>query len=118
MGTELVTVVSAATTGVKNICDITNQLINKRKQNKLITKGEMDCLKIKVNEAICQAKQNARHNFSLSAQDKLLESYTRIGEHDLNSPFGLIALELLRDELQAYILYGQDFDRLTSLRLR
>ena len=114
MKAELVTVVSAATTGVKNVYDITNQLISKRKRNKLITKGEMHCLEVKIAEAIGQAKQDARHALSLSAQDKLWESYSRIVERDPNSPFGLAAFELFREELQSYNSYNKSFDRLTD----
>ena len=114
MGTELVTAVSAATTGMKNVLDITNQLIYNRKHNKMITKGELNCLEIKIAEAINQSRQDARHRLSLSAQDKIWESYSRIVDRDPNSPFGLMALEYLRDEMQAFLSYNRSFDRLTE----
>lgn len=115
MNTELINVVSATTTGVKNILDIINQVINKRKQSILISKWDMHCLEIKIAETFMQARQDARHRLSLSAQDKLWKSYSRIVERDPNSHFGMVALELFRDEVRAYISYNNSFDRLTEL---
>lgn len=115
MNTELITAASAATTGVKNIFDITNRLIRKQKQNQLISKGELRYLECKIAEVFTREKQEARHRLSQSAQDKLRESYKKIMECDPNSPLGMVALELFRDEVRAYLSYNNTFDRLTEL---
>ena len=115
MGTELITAASAVTTGVKNVYDITTQLIRNRKQNKLITKGELQYLDVQITRTIQLVRQDARHRLSMSAMDKLEESYSRFVARDPNSTFGLMALELLRDEWQAYLTYNKTFDELTEL---
>mgnify|MGYP006873121365 CR=1 FL=1 len=115
MGTELITTASAVTTGVKNVYDITTQLIRNRKQNKLITKGELQYLEVQMTKTIQLARQDARHKLSMSAQRNLEESYSHVAECDPNSPLGQMALELLRSEWQAYLSYSRDFDELTEL---
>lgn len=114
MGTELITAVSAATTGVKNVYDITTQILRNRKQNKLITEGELEYLEVQIASAIQAAREDAKHALYISAQDKLWESCSRLRECDPNSLFGQLSLELIRDECQSYLSYGNDFDRLTS----
>ena len=55
------------------------------------------------------------NRYGMSSLSKLEESYSRFAERDPNSPFGLMALELLLSEWQAYLSYNRDFDELTGL---
>lgn len=114
MSNELITTVSSVTTGVKNIFDITTNMITNRAKNKLITQAELQYLKVTVQRTIELARGDARHRLSEHFLDNLQDTYQRIEDCDPNSMYGQIVFEMLRSEAASYFRYIEDFDLLTQ----
>lgn len=112
MVTEIVTTTSALTTAVKNAHDITTGLINTRKQNRLISTGQLNRLNISIQEAIVADRMKGMHTLETYGRNCLMDSYHQIEEH-LNTPLGDMLLETIRDELRFYESCLIDFERST-----
>lgn len=116
MNTELATIFSSATSGAKNLLDIANTMVNKRKGNQLITKGEMKMLEVAINEAITRERMYARHELGIVYIKNIDETYKVVKNTDINSPIGLILMQEIQSEARSYNNYLNDFDRITGFR--
>lgn len=108
-----VTTVTAITTAVKNAVDVTNSMIGNRKQNKLVTKAQLQRLQTYVDRIIQEERMSAIHQLSMSAANKLEESYQKVAEH-ANSPLGIFLMETFKHEAYAYQRIIDDFYNLPS----
>lgn len=116
MNTELMTVIASATTSAKNVYDLANQMVNKRKGNYLITRGELKMLEVAISRTIERERMSARHELGNTYITYMKESFENVKGIDVNSTLGLILLQEIRDEAQSYMEYLHDFNHLTNFR--
>lgn len=109
---ELIPTTASLTTAVKNVYDITLGLISTRKQNKLITAGQLRLLGNAIHQAVEEDRMAGMHRLMVSGRNNLIESYNQISEF-ANTNFGDMLLETLRKECRYFDGYWESYDRLT-----
>lgn len=103
-----ITTVTALSTAVKNVADVTTSMISSRKQNRLVAKGEIMRLEAYIQRVIYLTRMNAVRDLMGSAQANLIKSYENVKGY-INSPIGGLLLETVNEEANAYRSYIDDF---------
>lgn len=109
---ELITSTSSLTTAVKNVYDITVSMISLRKQNRLISAGQLQLLKNAVQQAVEEDRITGMHYLMTHSRGLLVDSFNQVNVY-ANTDFGLILLESLKKEYFYFMKYCEDYDRLT-----
>lgn len=110
---EIITTAAGATTVVNNAISIVDYIISNRKQNKIIKAAQIKQLEVAVYRVVQIKRANAMHELKAIARRHLIESYNEVKEY-LNTPIGDLLLDSLRDEVEHFRCYYNDFDALTG----
>ena len=110
---ELIPTTASLTTAIKNIYDITTSMISTRKQNKLITSGQLRQFEHAIQQAIEANRQAGMHRLMMHGRDLLAESEAQVSRY-ANTEFGDILLDSLHREYRYFLGYWEDYDRLTK----
>lgn len=109
---ELIPATASLTTAVKNVYDITTSLISTRKQNKLISTGQLRRLEVAIHHAVEEDRQSGLHQLMVSGRNMLMDSYSQISEY-ANTEFGDMLLDSLHREARYFADYWDDYSHLT-----
>ena len=109
---ELIPATASLTTAIKNVYDITTSMISTRKQNKLISAGQLCRLGNAIHQAVEEDRQSSMHQLMVSGRNMLIDSYKQISEY-ANTEFGDMLLDSLQKEFRYFTGYWEDYDQLT-----
>jgi len=110
---ELVTTTASLTTAVKNVYDISSNLIVIRKQHKLISAGQFRQLGVAISRVIEEERMVGMHSLMTKGRDLLIDSFKQAQDY-ANTDFGDMLLETIRDEARYFKGYWDDYDRFTK----
>lgn len=110
----LIPATASLTTVFKNVYDITTGIIGSRKQNKLITAGQLRLLENAIQQAVEQERMAGMHHLMVSGRNYLIDSFNQIKEY-ANTDFGDILLESLQMECRYYNGCCEDYNRMTRM---
>lgn len=110
---ELVTTTASLTTAVKNVYDISSNLIVMRKQNKLISAGQLRQLGVAISRVIEEERMAGMHSLMTKGRDLLVDSFKQIQDY-ANTDFGDMLLETIREEARYFKGYWDDYDHFTK----
>lgn len=103
-----VSTITALSTAVKNVTDVTTVMLSGRKRNKLITKGQMRQLEVYIDRVVYNERMLAVGDLFKTVQTNLIESCNRIKGYE-NTFVGDLLLEIISEEAVIYKRIIDDF---------
>jgi len=103
-----VSTITALSTAVKNVTDVTTVMLSVRKRNRSIEKGQMRQLQVYIDRVVYNERMLAVGDLFKTVQTNLIESCNRIKGYE-NTFVGDLLLEIINEEAVIYKRIIDDF---------